>query len=286
MMDGLFQTTPMLFASAAEGGGGGGHHALGWPIFVYSGVILVILFALLALARSGMKGEGVFRNPFTLMAEHAYLFVENMCLSVIGPHGRKYVPFMMGLWLLIYFGNLIGLILPHTPTADWSLNVALALIVLGYVQWEGIAANYTEQRSKGRNVLVAAVLGLLLHIKHFGGPSLGIIGLVVTPLIFAIELISEAIKILSLSVRLYGNISAGHAAKAALDDMLTIFGFQVPLGAVIFPLEFLVALVQAFVFVLLSCVYIAAVTAHGDDHHDEAHGHEAGNGEHGLAHAN
>ncbi|MCO5297991.1 MAG: F0F1 ATP synthase subunit A [Fimbriimonadaceae bacterium] len=282
-MDGLFQFAPMMFASAE--GGEGAHHALGWPIFVYSGVIVTVIFALLAMARSGMTGKGVFRNPFTLMAEQAYLFVENMCLSVIGPHGRKYVPFILGLWLIIYFGNLMGLILPHTPTADWSLNVAMALVVLGYVQWEGIAGNYVEQRKKGRGVVMAAIMGFLLHVKHFAGPSLGVIGLVVTPLIFAIELISESIKVLSLSVRLYGNISAGHAAKAALDNMVTLGGFHVPLGAVIFPLEFLVALVQAFVFVLLSCVYIATVTAHGDDHHEEAHGHGDGHADSRLVHA-
>lgn len=283
-MDGVFQFAPMMFASAAEGGEGG-HNTLGWPIFIYSGFIVTVIFALLAVARSGMTGRGVFRNPFTLMAEQAYLFVENMCLSVIGPHGRKYVPFILGLWMIIYFGNLMGLILPHTPTADWSLNVALALVVLGYVQWEGIAGNFAEQRKKGRGVVLAAILGFLLHVKHFAGPSLGLIGLVVTPLIFAIELISESIKVLSLSVRLYGNISAGHAAKAALDNMVTIGGFHVPFGAVIFPLEFLVALVQAFVFVLLSCVYIAAVTAHGDNHHDEDHAHEGGRAEPHLVHA-
>jgi F-type H+-transporting ATPase subunit a len=214
-------------------------------------VIILVIFALMTVAVGQLKGP-VFKHPLSQMAEQAYLFVENLCLSVIGPHGRKYVPFILGLWLLVFFSNILGLVLPHTPSADWSITLALALVVIGYVQWEGILAN-----------------GFFGHIKHFAGPKLVGATIMITPLIFGIEIISEIIKILSLSVRLYGNISAGHTAKSTLDAMTP--GVPI-LGSLIFPLEFLVAIIQAFVFVLLTCVYLALVTSHGDDHaHEDGH---------------
>lgn len=258
-METVLTRLPNLLA-ASEGGG----HGNPWGIFFYSGIIFVAIGILLAIARSGMKGR-VFKNPITLMAEQAFLFAENLCVSVIGEHGRKYTPMIFALWLLIFVSNVAGLLLPHTPTADWSLNLGLALFVLGYVQWEGMSGYYAELRAKGRDPVTAGILSFFLHVKHFAGPNLGnkILAIFITPLIFGIEMISELIKILSLSVRLYGNINAGHTAKAALDGLLPF------LGALILPLEFLVCIIQAFVFVLLTCVYLALVTHHGDDHVEE-----------------
>jgi F-type H+-transporting ATPase subunit a len=248
MMEKAFGLFPNLLAAAE---GGGEHHGVGWGIFFYLGVVLVAIFALMTVAVRGLEGP-VFKNPLSQMAEQAYLFAENLCVSVIGHHGRKYVPFILTLWMLVFFSNVLGLVLPHTPSADWSITLALALVVIAYVQWEGIRAN-----------------GFFGHLKHFAGPKLVGATILITPLIFAIEVISEIIKILSLSVRLYGNISAGHTAKNTLDQMIP----SVPiLGSLLFPLEFLVAIIQAFVFVLLTCVYLALVTSHGDDHgHEEGH---------------
>jgi F-type H+-transporting ATPase subunit a len=238
-----------------------GHHSVGWGIFVYSAIVLVVVVALIAIANSGYTRR-VFKNPLAKMAEQLYLFVENLCVSVIGSHGRKYVPFIMTLWLVIFFGNVVGLLLPHTPTADWSLNLGLALIVVGYVQWEGMSGHYAAARARGKDPVSAGVIGFFTHLRHFAGPRLGWAMIPITLLIFAIEIISELIKILSLSVRLYGNISAGHTAKQTLDQL----GGSIPLGGLLLPLEFLVSIIQAFVFVLLTCVYLALAT-----HHDEEH---------------
>lgn len=234
---------------------GAAHHNVGWGMFFYLGVVLLVMFGLLTVAKAGFKGR-VFKNPVTQLVEQAYLFVENLCVGVIGHHGRKYVPMILTLWMIIFLSNMIGLVLPHTPSADWSITLAMAIIVVSYVQYEGVKAN-----------------GLLGHIKHFAGPTgLGVMAIVITPLIFGIELISEAIKLLSLSVRLYGNISAGHTAKGTLDAMIPDFPL---LGALIFPLEFLVAIIQAFVFVLLTCIYLSLVTAHHEEHEEHA--------DHGIA---
>ena len=270
-MEGLFQLTPSLLAAAEEHGEhGGGHHAPEWGIFVYSAAILLVILIFIVGARMGLKQGPIFKNPLTLAAEHVYLFVENLCVSVIGPHGRKYVPLIMTLWMLIFTANAVGLLLPHTPTADWSLNLGLALIVIGYVQWEGMSGHYAELRAKGKDPVTAGVVGFFKHVAHFAGPKLGLVMIPITLLIFGIELISEVIKILSLSVRLYGNINAGHTAKAALDEL----GGGIPLGGLILPLEFLVAIIQAFVFVLLTCVYLSLVTHHED--HEEEHHAEVG----------
>jgi F-type H+-transporting ATPase subunit a len=271
-MEGLFQLTPSLLAAAETHGGHGAGHPAPWGIFFYSGAVLLVIAIFIIGARMGLKNGPVFKNPLTLAAEHVYLFVENLCVSVIGGHGRKYVPLIMTLWMLIFTANAVGLLLPHTPTADWSLNLGLALIVVGYVQWEGMSGHYAEARARGKDPVSAAFIGFFKHVAHFAGPKLGLVMIPITLLIFGIELISEVIKILSLSVRLYGNINAGHTAKGALDEL----GGGVPLGGLILPLEFLVAIIQAFVFVLLTCVYLSLVTHHEDheeDHHGDQHGH-------------
>jgi F-type H+-transporting ATPase subunit a len=245
MMDGLSSAILPLFAVEEP--------PLGNGIFYYVGAVLVIMAVLIFWARSGLQGR-VFKNPITQVAEQCYLFIEHMCTSVIGPQGRKYVTFVMTLWLFIVLSNLSGLILPHNPNLDWSITASLAIIVFVYVQYEGIRQN-----------------GVVGHLRHFAGPKMDniVMILLMTPLIFAIEMLSEWMKILSLSIRLYGNIFAGHSAREALDHLVP----SVPiLGGAILPLEILVAIIQAFVFTLLTCIYLSLVTH--DSEHDQEHGAE------------
>ena len=131
MMEGLFRTIPNLLAE---------EETLGWWVFFYLGIVLLAVGIMIVLARGGLKGR-VFKNPFTQLAEQSYLFIEHLCLSIIGPHGRKYMPLIMTLWLVIFGSNILGLFLPHSPMADWSLTFGAALLVFCYVQYEGIKAN-------------------------------------------------------------------------------------------------------------------------------------------------
>jgi F-type H+-transporting ATPase subunit a len=243
MIDGLFATTSLL----AE------EEQIGWGVFVYLGIVVIVIFGLIAWAKTGLN-ERVFKKPITQWAEQAYLFIEHLCVSVIGPHGRKYMPFLMTIWLLIFGSNVLGLLLPHAPMADWSLTLALAIIVFVYVQYEGIRQN-----------------GPLGHLRHFAGPKLDGIVLVIliTPLIFCIEFVSEWVKILSLSLRLYGNVFAGHQTKNTIDALPFVHAFPV-VGEILLPLELLVAVVQAFVFVVLTAIYLALVTQHSEE--DQEHG--------------
>ena len=230
-----------------------------YAIFFYSAVSLLVIAFFIWRARAGMK-DRVFKNPFTQLAESVYLFIENIAVGVIGPKGPKFIPFLMAIWLYIFVSNIVGLIMPHTVTANWGTNVGMAVFVVLYANWQGIKAH-----------------GLVGHIKHFLGPkiggeggmfmkvSMGILGIVIAMLLLMIELIGEMIKMLSLSLRLYGNISGGHTAKLTLEE------FFPGAGGAIFLLEFLVSIIQALVFTLLTAVYIGLL-AGGDDHsHDDHH---------------
>lgn len=238
----------------------GGHHGPSFAgMAVYLVITLAAIFTLLTIAKSGL-GDKIFKKPLTKAFEQLYLFVENLCVGTIGAHGRKYIPMITTFWLVIFFGNLTSLIMPTAVTADLSFNLAMAMIAIGYVQWEGIRAN-----------------GVLGHFGHFAGPKLGgVLAFIVTPLIFCIEIVSELMKNVSLSLRLFGNIDGGHQAADAMNKLGE--GIYVPVGAFLLPIKLLTCVVQALIFCLLLCVYLSLVTSHdhGDHGHDDGHMEPAG----------
>lgn len=247
-----------LLAAAAEEGGT--HGASFWGLFIYFGLVLAIVVGALALAKKSF-GERVFKTRPAQLVEQVYLFVENLCINTIGPHGRKYVPMIMTFWLIIFVSNFIGLFMAATPTADLGFNLGMALIAVGYVQWEGIKAH-----------------GLFGHLRHFAGPKLGLAFIPITLLLFCIELISEVMKNVSLSLRLFGNIDGGHQAVETLNALGTHIGglewLNIPIGAFLIPIKLLTVVVQALIFCLLTCVYLGMVTGGGHDD-DHAHGEAA-----------
>ena len=87
----------------------------------YAALVVAILFVLMAVAKKDLKSR-VFKNPITQMFEQLFLFIEQMCVSIIGPHGRKYVPLIGTFWLMIFLGNLVALFFPTSPTADLLLD--------------------------------------------------------------------------------------------------------------------------------------------------------------------
>jgi len=258
----LFRTGTLLLAAGGENGGGHGAYHFE-PTLVstsfYFLVALVIVFVVLSLAKKGFKDQ-VFKNPFTCMLEQLYLFLENLAVGIIGPHGRKYLPFAMTFWLMIFFCNLVALVAPTAPTADLSFNLGMALISIGYVQWEGMKTN-----------------GVFGHFKHFAGPKLPFALIPISLMIFVIEIISEAMKNVSLSLRIFGNIDGGHRAAAAMNEIGSkMFPFAggnatgIPFGYFLLPIKFLTCLVQAMLFSLLFMVYVSLVTSH---EHEEEEGH-------------
>ncbi|HXH60313.1 MAG TPA: F0F1 ATP synthase subunit A [Fimbriimonadaceae bacterium] len=243
-----------LLAEASE------HEISFWGLFMYFLLVLAILVVILSMAKKSF-GEKVFKKWPAQLFEQAYLFVEKLCLSTIGPHGRKYVPFIMTLWLVIFVGNSVALFMASSPTEDLSFNLGMALIAVGYAQWEGMRTN-----------------GVLGHLGHFAGPKLATFAdpktwlfFLITILLFCIEIISELMKNVSLSLRLFGNIDGGHKAVEAMNNITS--GALIPLGAFLMPIKILTVIVQALIFCLLSCVYLGMVTSHASD--DHAHGETA-----------
>jgi len=218
---------------------------------IYLGFTVAIVLLLMGSAKKGLNSR-FFKKPITQYFEQLYLFLENLAVGIIGGHGRRYMPMLMVLWTVIFISNCVSLFFPSAPTADLSFNLGLALIAIGYVQWEGMRSN-----------------GILGHWSHFAGPKLAGPMVLISVMIFVIEIISEAMKNVSPSLRLYGNIDGGHRAAVAMNELGE--GANIPVGAFLLPVKLLTCVVQALIFCLLFCVYISLVTHHD---HEEGHGHD------------
>jgi F-type H+-transporting ATPase subunit a len=184
--------------------------------------------------------------------EVSVLAVRNMIADIIGPHGLKYFPVVMTFAVLILVSNLMGLFpLFMSPTAATSVTFALGLTSFLYYNYIGISEN-----------------GILTHLKHLGGPVWWIAWL-----IFPIELISNFIRPFSLGIRLFGNLFADEQVMATVAYLAPPWTFVAPIF--LMPLSVFVALIQTFVFILLSQLYISEVSHPHEEHAAHgAHGHD------------
>jgi F-type H+-transporting ATPase subunit a len=233
----------------------GGHHGLdAIGLFAYIVLTCAIVFWILASAKKGLNPR-YFTNWFTQRTEQLYLFLESMAVGIIGDHGKKYLPILFTFWIVIFVSNVLALFMPSAPTADLSFNLGMAIIAIMYVQYEGIRTN-----------------GVFGHFSHFAGPKLPLYFLPLTLMIFVIEIISESMKMVSLPLRLFGNIDGGHQAAEAMNKLGQGI---VPIGAFLLPIKLLTCVVQALIFTLLFSVYLSLVTQphHHDDEHEPAHAH-------------
>ena len=164
---------------------------------------------------------------------------ENLLVEIVGEEGRKYMPMVATVGLFILFCNLLGLV-PGlmSPTSKLNVTVGCALTVFVYYHWQGIRSQ-----------------GLLKYLKHFAGPIP-----LLAPLMIPIELISHFSRPVSLSVRLFGNI---FAEELLIIVIASIIPFLLPLPFM--AIAIFTATIQAFVFVLLSCIYIAGAVAHEEE---------------------
>jgi F-type H+-transporting ATPase subunit a len=183
--------------------------------------------------------------------EVSVLAVRNMIEDIIGPHGLKYFPIVMTFAVLILVSNLMGLFpLFMSPTAATSVTFALGLSSFLYYNYIGIKEN-----------------GLLNHLRHFAGPIWWI-----APLIFPIELISNLIRPFSLGIRLFGNLFADEKVLETVANLVPgVTWWLVPIPLMV--LSVFVAVVQTFVFILLSQLYLSEVSHAPHDAHAE-HGAE------------
>lgn len=160
--------------------------------------------------------------------------------SVLGRENRKYFPFSGTVFTFILFGNLIGLIpgVAALTTTVW-VNVAIALVVFVYFNYLGIKQN-----------------GLFGYFKHFCGPVWWLVWL-----ILPIEIFSVALRIVTLNLRLYWNISADHIV---LDTFTQMTKFIIPV--IFYGFGTFVCVIQALVFTILTMVYILLATQHEEAH--------------------
>ncbi|HTZ79648.1 MAG TPA: F0F1 ATP synthase subunit A [Stellaceae bacterium] len=209
--------------------------------FTNSSLLMVIAAGLVTLLMvTATQGAALVPGRLQSLAEMLYDFIANMVEENVGEEGRRYFPFLFTLFMFILFGNLLGLI-PYsfTFTSHIVVTFAMAAVVFIGVTLIGIARHGFHFLS--------------LFVPH-GVPK------VLLLLLVPIEMLSYCIRPFTLSVRLFANMVAGHT-------MLVIFaGFVGSLGVFFFApiamdtalvlLEFLVAALQAYVFTILSCLYL------------------------------
>jgi len=197
-------------------------------------------------------------NPTSgqLTLEAGFLAIKEKVVSVIGEHGYKYFPVVATFAVLVLVSNLMGLFpLFMSPTAHISVTFALGITSFIYYNYVGIHEN-----------------GFLKHLAHFAGPKLPIVmALIITPLIFGIELISNMIRPATLALRLFANMFADEQIAMQISGLAPPFT-QFLLPIVIMPLAVFVAFVQTLVFTLLSMIYIGEVS----HHHEEEKREETG----------
>jgi F-type H+-transporting ATPase subunit a len=193
--------------------------------------ILLLVFFVAVRSRLSVDRPGALQH----IMEGLHGFIEGQSQEIIGHHSEKFTPFLVTMGLFILLSNLIGMVPAfESPTANPSVPLGCAICAFLYYNYQGMKKQ-----------------GVLSYLKHFAGPMPAL-----APLMVPIELISHFARMLSLTIRLFANIFAG--------DMVTLVFFSlVPLGV---PVLFLglhigVSFLQAFIFVLLSTVYLAGAVA-------------------------
>jgi F-type H+-transporting ATPase subunit a len=204
--------------------------------------------AIAALFVLGTKAQAIVPGKAQSVAELIYGFIHNMVEEVTGHEGAKYFPYVMTLFLFILAANLLGLIpMSFTTTSHIAVTATLAVMVFVGVTALGIAR-------KGA--------GFLAMFWVSSAP------LALRPVLAVIEIISYFVRPVSHSIRLAGNLMAGHAVLKVFAGFASVAAISpVAIGAItaVYALEVLVAVVQAYVFTILTCVYLK--DAVGDAHH-------------------
>ncbi|KAA2313577.1 F0F1 ATP synthase subunit A [Pseudooceanicola sediminis] len=197
------------------------------------------VLAIVALMVLGTSGRNRIPSRMQSVAEMAYGFIYKMVEDVAGKDAIRYFPYIFTLFMFIVTANLLGLVpTAFTVTSHFAATILLALAVF----------------------LSVTILGFVLH----GGQFLGLFWvssapLAVRPLLALIEVISYFVRPVSHSIRLAGNMMAGHAVIKVFAGFAAIAAVS-PISIIaiagMYGLELLVAFIQAYVFTILTCVYL------------------------------
>ena len=202
-------------------------NAVGMEVLV---VLLLLVFFVLVRSQLSVESPGGLQH----MMEGLHGFIEGQSRDVIGPHSENFTPFLVSLGLFILLANLFGIVPGlESPTAYAVVPLGCAVCAFFYYHVQGF-----------KN-------GGIGYLKQFLGPVWWL-----SPLMLPLEIISHLARVLSLTIRLFANMFAG--------DMVTLVFFS--LIPVVIPVAFLglhigVALLQAYIFVLLTTVYLAGAVA-------------------------
>jgi F-type H+-transporting ATPase subunit a len=217
--------------------------------FTNSSLLMVLIVGVVSLVMIyGSSQRATVPGRLQSLAEIAYEFVASTVTGVMGKDGMRFFPFVFSLFMFVLTANLLGMVpSSFTVTSHIIVTAAFAFLVIG----------------------VVLVYGIVKHGSHFFGlfvPS-GVPGWLL-PFMVLIEAISFVSRPISLSLRLFGNMLAGHIALkvfggfvVALTTGAGVLGYVIAplpllLAVALTALEFLVAFLQAYVFAILTCVYL------------------------------
>ncbi|MCA0248068.1 MAG: F0F1 ATP synthase subunit A [Proteobacteria bacterium] len=204
----------------------------------------VFMFAAVAVSSvllvAGAGKAAMIPGRFQAMSELFYEFIANMVRDNVGTAGKKFFPFIFTLFIFTLFGNVLGLI-PYgfTFTSHIAVTFFMAFVVF----------------------VAVTLIGIFKHGLHFfslffphGAP------LFTAPILIPIEIVSYLSRPISLSVRLFANMTVGHVLLKVLAGFVVALGIfgVVPLAVLvaITALELLIALLQAYIFTILCCIYL------------------------------
>ena len=203
--------------------------------------MLISALTIALLLFLGSKNKSIIPNKIQLIAELVYNFISKMISDTAGSKARPYFPFIFSLFMLVLFCNMIGM-LPYAFTVTSHIIVTLVMALFIFIS--------------------VTIIGFIKHgFKYLSIFVPKGVPIVLLPLITIIEIISYLSRPVSLSVRLFANMMAGHT-------MLKVFGgFVISLGLLggwlplsfsvaLTGLEILVAFLQAYVFAILTCIYL------------------------------
>jgi F-type H+-transporting ATPase subunit a len=220
--------------------------------------IALTIFSLVVRSRLSVVNP----SRFQIALEDLLSGLLSMLDNIVGPKGRRYLPLVGTLGLLIWLSNMSGLV-PGlmAPTSSLNTTLGCAITVFVYYHIQGIK----EQ-------------GLGPYLKHFAAPPGA--PLFIAPIMLPIEIISHFSRVLSLSLRLFGNVFGEELVVLIL---AMIIPFLVPLPMMV--LGVLTGTLQAAIFIILSMIYLGGAVA--SEHHEDAHAHapaHAHGPEHQVAH--
>ncbi|MBN1664797.1 MAG: F0F1 ATP synthase subunit A [Deltaproteobacteria bacterium] len=201
----------------------------------YMWLVMVLLILLSFLATRRLEFNP---GPIQNFMESVVGAMNDLLVDTMGEEGRKFFPLMATIGLFILVSNILGLIPGfESPTANLNTNLAMALVVFFLTHIVGVRVHGWK------------------YLKQFVGPNPWL-----APLMIPIEVIGHVARVVSLTFRLFGNIEGGHIV---LGVIIFLVPFLIPLP--IMALKLLICFIQAFVFMLLSMIYISS--AMQEEHH-------------------